>query len=71
MGTFLNRSYDRFLTLCCRSSVKTTYPRLGDDVGFITPEEGLNVAIAVMTTQRDHGNRAKSVSSLLLSRIAY
>ena len=38
-------------------SVKTTYPRLGDVVGFITPEEGLNVAKAVLTTQRDNGNR--------------
>ena len=41
------------------SSVKATYPRLADVVGYITPEQGLEVAIAVMTTQRDNGNRMK------------
>ncbi|KAL8276986.1 hypothetical protein RQP46_010621 [Phenoliferia psychrophenolica] len=39
-------------------SVKTTYPRLADVVGFITPEQGIEVAKAVLTTQRDNGNRA-------------
>jgi sulfite reductase (NADPH) hemoprotein beta-component len=41
------------------NSVKATYPRLGDVIGFITPEQGFDVATAVMTTQRDNGNRAK------------
>lgn len=35
-----------------------TYPRLGDVIGFVTPEEGIHVAEAVMLTQRDNGNRA-------------
>lgn len=39
------------------SSMKTTYPRLADVVGFITPDQGLEVAKAVLTTQRDNGNR--------------
>ncbi|GAA5911588.1 hypothetical protein JCM5296_005257 [Sporobolomyces johnsonii] len=38
-------------------SMKATYPRLADVVGFITPDQGLEVAKAVMTTQRDNGNR--------------
>lgn len=41
------------------SSMKSTYPRLADVVGFITPEQGLEVAKAVLITQRDNGNRAK------------
>lgn len=41
------------------SSMKSTYPRLADVVGFITPEQGLEVAKAVLTTQRDNGNRLK------------
>ena len=41
------------------SSMKSTYPRLADVVGFITPEQGLEVAKAVLTTQRDNGNRMK------------
>ncbi|KAK4046472.1 Sulfite reductase [NADPH] subunit beta [Microbotryomycetes sp. JL221] len=39
-------------------SMKSTYPRLADVIGFITPEQGLEVAKAVLTTQRDNGNRA-------------
>ncbi|KAI5475784.1 sulfite reductase (NADPH) hemoprotein beta-component [Pseudohyphozyma bogoriensis] len=39
-------------------SMQSTYPRLADVVGFITPEQGLEVAKAVLTTQRDNGNRA-------------
>lgn len=35
-----------------------TYPRIGDVVGFITPEHVVAVAEAVVTTQRDWGNRA-------------
>lgn len=41
-----------------RSSMKTTYPRLANVVGFCTPDQGLEVAKAVLTTQRDNGNRA-------------
>ena len=36
----------------------TTYPRLADVLGFIKPEQVLAVAEAVVTVQRDHGNRA-------------
>ena len=35
-----------------------TYPRIGDVVGFITPEQVIPVATAVVTAQRDFGNRA-------------
>ncbi|HID82093.1 MAG TPA: assimilatory sulfite reductase (NADPH) hemoprotein subunit [Chromatiales bacterium] len=35
----------------------TTYPRLADELGFINPEDTLAVAEAVVTTQRDFGNR--------------
>jgi sulfite reductase (NADPH) hemoprotein beta-component len=35
----------------------TTYPRLADLVGFLRPEQLLAVAEAVVTTQRDFGNR--------------
>jgi len=36
---------------------KSTYPRCADDFGFITKEHALDVAAAVVTTQRDWGNR--------------
>jgi sulfite reductase (NADPH) hemoprotein beta-component len=36
----------------------TTYPRLADVVGFLRPEQLLAVAEAVVSTQRDFGNRA-------------
>ncbi len=36
-----------------------TYPRLGDVIGFITPEQLLATAKAALTTQRDFGNRAE------------
>ena len=36
----------------------TTYPRLADPLGFITPEQLIPVATAVVTAQRDLGNRA-------------
>ncbi|OWZ51642.1 sulfite reductase (NADPH) hemoprotein, beta-component [Cryptococcus neoformans c45] len=36
---------------------KKTYPRLGDVIGFITPEDGKKVAESIMLVQRDHGNR--------------
>ena len=35
-----------------------TYPRLADVVGFITPEQVIALATAVITAQRDFGNRA-------------
>ena len=34
-----------------------TYPRLGDIIGFIEPDQVSTVALAVITTQRDFGNR--------------
>ena len=36
---------------------KTTFPRLGDDFGFITVDKVMEVAEAVVTTQRDLGGR--------------
>jgi sulfite reductase (NADPH) hemoprotein beta-component len=35
-----------------------TYPRLADVIGFITPDQVTAIAEAVITTQRDWGNRA-------------
>lgn len=35
-----------------------TYPRLADALGFVADDEVLEVASAVITTQRDFGNRA-------------
>ena len=35
-----------------------TYPRLGDVIGFVTPEQLLAVAEAVVATQRDFGDRS-------------
>ncbi len=37
---------------------ETTYPRLGSLIGFVTPEQLISVAEAVVTTQRDYGNRS-------------
>lgn len=34
-----------------------TYPRLASDLGFIKPDDTLKVAEAILTTQRDFGNR--------------
>lgn len=34
-----------------------TYPRLGDVIGFVTADQLTAVAEAVVTAQRDHGNR--------------
>jgi len=39
-------------------SNKKTYPRLGDVVGFVRPEDGNKVAESIMLVQRDNGNRA-------------
>ena len=38
-------------------SEKETYPRLADVLGFVRPENVLSVAEAVVTTQRDYGDR--------------
>ncbi len=35
----------------------TTFPRLADELGFIPPEQTLAVAAAVVSVQRDHGDR--------------
>ncbi|WP_125931981.1 assimilatory sulfite reductase (NADPH) hemoprotein subunit [Thiosocius teredinicola] len=35
----------------------STYPRLADELGFVSPEDVIAVAEAVVTTQRDFGNR--------------
>jgi sulfite reductase (NADPH) hemoprotein beta-component len=35
-----------------------TYPRLGNVIGFVTPDQVIAVGVAVVTAQRDHGNRA-------------
>ena len=37
---------------------EATYPRLADEVGFITPEHLIDVAKAVLTIHRDFGDRA-------------
>ncbi len=37
----------------------TTYPRLGSLLGFATPEQIIDLAQAVVTLQRDHGNRTE------------
>ena len=34
-----------------------TYPRLGDVLGFCRPEQAVAVAEAILTVQRDHGDR--------------
>ncbi|BDU17663.1 assimilatory sulfite reductase (NADPH) hemoprotein subunit [Lysobacter auxotrophicus] len=34
-----------------------TYPRLGDVIGFVAPEQLTQVAVAVIAAQRDFGNR--------------
>lgn len=44
-----------------------TYPRLANVIGFVTPEQVLDVAGAVVTTQRDFGNR----SDRKLARLKY
>jgi sulfite reductase (NADPH) hemoprotein beta-component len=37
---------------------RTTYPRLGDVIGYIAKEDILEVAEAIITIQRDFGNRS-------------
>jgi sulfite reductase (NADPH) hemoprotein beta-component len=38
---------------------KKTYPRTGNVLGFVTPEQGRAVAEKIMLVQRDNGNRAE------------
>lgn len=42
-----------------------TYPRLADVLGFVTPDDVIAVAEAVLTTQRDWGNRSDRKRSRL------
>jgi len=35
-----------------------TYPRLASELGWVTPDQVVNVVEAIVMTQRDHGNRA-------------
>jgi sulfite reductase (NADPH) hemoprotein beta-component len=42
-----------------------TYPRAATDFGFILPEDTLKVAEAILTTQRDFGNRSDRKQSRL------
>jgi sulfite reductase (NADPH) hemoprotein beta-component len=44
-----------------------TYPRLASEIGFVTPDKALDIAEAVVTFQRDNGNR----SNRKLSRLKY
>ncbi|MGV8090461.1 MAG: assimilatory sulfite reductase (NADPH) hemoprotein subunit [Mangrovibacterium sp.] len=37
--------------------IPQTYPRLGDVIGFCTPEQAVDVAEKVVLVQRDYGNR--------------
>jgi sulfite reductase beta subunit-like hemoprotein len=41
-----------------RTTAIETYPRIGDVIGFIAPEQVIALATAVVTAQRDFGNRA-------------
>ena len=44
-----------------------TYPRLGTVLGFVKPDDCKNVVYAIVTVQRDYGNR----SDRKLSRLKY
>ena len=46
---------------------KRTYPRLASEFGFIEPQHTLQIAEAILTTQRDNGNR----EDRKLSRVKY
>ena len=41
-----------------RTATPETYPRLADVIGFVAPDQVLAVAEAVVTTQRDFGDRS-------------
>lgn len=51
----------------CTHGDERTYPRLADMLGFIRPDQLIRAAEAVLTTQRDFGNR----SDRKLSRLKY
>lgn len=42
-----------------------TYPRVADVIGFCTPEQVLAITEAVVTAQRDHGNRSDRAQARL------
>ncbi len=44
---------------------RTTYPRLGDLIGFATPDQVMAVAEQVIAVQRDFGNRVSRLHSRL------
>jgi sulfite reductase (NADPH) hemoprotein beta-component len=44
---------------------QSTFPRLADDLGFVLPEQVLAVAEAILTTQRDFGERTDRVHARL------
>lgn len=46
-------------------AMKTTYPRLGDVIGFVKPEHGCLIAEKIMLVQRDNGNRANRKNARL------
>ena len=39
-------------------SNKKTYPRLGDLIGFVLPQDAIKIAESIMIVQRDNGNRS-------------
>ena len=41
----------------CSHSTPGTYPQIAKNLGFITPDQICPIAEAVVTTQRDNGNR--------------
>lgn len=44
---------------------KKTYPRLGSILGYCPIEQAIDVAEKIMLVQRDNGNRAEYVYSIL------
>lgn len=46
-------------------AMKSTYPRLGDVIGFVKPEQGVLIAEKIMLVQRDNGNRANRKNARL------
>src|SRR5699024_12833650 len=49
----------------CTHGELHTYPRLGNVIGFFTPEHLIPVAEAVLGIQRDHGNRGTANKHVL------
>jgi sulfite reductase (NADPH) hemoprotein beta-component len=48
-----------------RTGIRSTFPHLADDLGFVRPEQVLAVAEAVVTTQRNVGDRLNRVHARL------